>query len=246
MHRFFVDFSLGDKKSFNIKGTDFNHIKNVLRLKAGNEITVCDIDGVDFKCTIDKYYENNIQIIKSIKINSKTEPDIKVTLCQSILKADKMDWTIQKATELGVSRIVPIITERTIIKFKDEKDKDKKVTRWQRIAGESSKQCRRCTIPEVSGVIEFNEALNLTNYNNLSIIPFEKEKTNALKNILSGKKTESVLVFIGPEGGFTDLEITKAEKEGVKPLTLGPRILRSETAALTMISLLMYELGDIS
>jgi len=228
-----------------IKGESVNHIKNVLRLKCGNEITLSSGNGVDYCVSIERIEPDCIfTSIINIKRND-TEPPIEVTLFQGIPKSDKMDFIIQKSIELGVSRIVPVIMERTVVRFNNKKDLDNKVARWQRIALEAAKQCKRGTVPQVEYPLTFNEALKLSSQAQLGIIPYEMEIEQGLKSNISKSSARKIAVMIGPEGGISELEIKNAVNSGMKPVTLGPRILRTETAGIAVLSILMYELGDI-
>ncbi|HOM02458.1 MAG TPA: 16S rRNA (uracil(1498)-N(3))-methyltransferase [Acetivibrio sp.] len=245
MPRFFVRKSDVSGDSINISGEDFNHIKKVLRLGNGDRITVCDGEGTDYLVEIMKFEDASVKtrIIESME--NFTEPPVKITLFQGLPKSDKMDYIIQKAVELGIYEIVPVITERTVVKT-DKKSGDKKCERWNRISMEAAKQCNRGIIPKVGFPISFKEALNAAKGSSFSLIPYEKETGIKLKEVLSKKSSaEKVSVFIGPEGGFSQTEIETAISCGIQPVTLGPRILRTETAGIAVLSILMYELGDV-
>jgi 16S rRNA (uracil1498-N3)-methyltransferase len=175
---------------------------------------------------------------------NKSEPNIYVTLFQGIPKSDKMDLIVQKCVELGVSKIVPVITERTVVKIDNQKDAIKKTDRWQKIILEAAKQCNRGIVPKIELPVSFEVALKTAAEAELALIPYEKEADNGLRRYLK-QGTKRISVIIGPEGGFTENEIKKAEGLGIMPITLGPRILRTETAGITMLSILMYELGDV-
>lgn len=245
MPRFFVKPEDIENSFIKISGDEYNHIKNVLRLKASDIITVSDGLGMDYTARIDSF-EANCVIADIISSNNNyTEPPIEVTLYQGIPKSDKMDLIIQKSIELGVSRIVPVKMDRTVVKFGSEKDIDSKVTRWQRIALEASKQCNRGKLPKVDRPVTFDAALKLSGNSQLRILPYENEKSNKLKNALEKSEIKDISVFIGPEGGFSEAEVRSAEHANVLPVTLGPRILRTETAGIAVLSILMYELGDV-
>jgi 16S rRNA (uracil1498-N3)-methyltransferase len=157
-----------------------------------------------------------------------------------------MDMIIQKCTELGIVKIVPVITERTIVQIKDKKAETKKIQRWQKVADSAAKQCKRGVIPKVTQPVSFEEMIhNLSTYD-LKIIPYEQERKEGLKNILStNKEYKKVAIIIGPEGGFEQDEVIKAQNAGITSITLGPRILRTETAGFVALSILMYEIGDL-
>jgi 16S rRNA (uracil1498-N3)-methyltransferase len=245
MPRFFVKPEDIGVDSIKISGDEYNHIKNVLRLKASDIITVSDGMGTDYTARIGGF-ESNCVMADIISSNTNfTEPPIEVTLFQGIPKSDKMDLIIQKSIELGVKRIVPVKMERTVVKFGSEKDVDSKVTRWQRIALEASKQCNRGRLAKVERPVAFDAALELSGNSHIRILPYENEKANTLKTALENNGVKDISVFIGPEGGFTEEEVRSAELANVIPVTLGPRILRTETAGIVVLSILMYELGDV-
>lgn len=244
MPRFFVKSTDITEKEIHITGEDVNHIKNVLRLVPGNIIIVSNGNGMDYEVKLEQFEAASIRtsIIRSYV--NQTEPPVGITLFQGIPKSDKMELIIQKCVELGVKKIVPVFTERTIVKMESPKDAAKKVERWQKIVFEASKQCNRGSVPEITMPVKFEHALTMAGDAELGMIPYEKEETQGLRSLLkSGIK--SVSLMIGPEGGFSEGEIKKAEAAGIHSVTLGPRILRTETAGLAAISILMYELGDV-
>ncbi|TYQ12912.1 UNVERIFIED_CONTAM: 16S rRNA (uracil1498-N3)-methyltransferase [Acetivibrio alkalicellulosi] len=246
MSKFFVDKKNILAKSINITGEDVIHIKKVLRLKCGDNIIISDGAGTDYYVEIQNIQQDLVETkIISFEKNI-AEPSINITLFQGLPKSDKMDLIIQKGVELGVKKIVPVITERTVVKISGAKDSIKKCERWNRISMEASKQCNRGFIPKVDGPIFFSDALKMLNGGNLNILPYEKEKDNRLKYILNDSiKAKDIYVFIGPEGGFSQEEVEIAVKSGVNTVSLGPRILRTETAGIAVLSILMYELGDV-
>ncbi|HOJ11214.1 MAG TPA: 16S rRNA (uracil(1498)-N(3))-methyltransferase [Clostridiales bacterium] len=255
MSRFFITDDNIYSDSIIISGEDFNHIKNVLRYKTGDSLILCDGNGRDYYVYIEFIGDKEIKT-KIIDVSeNQTEASVNVTLFQGMAKGEKMDFIIQKSVELGVSRIVPVITERTVVKLENSRDKEKKRIRWQRIALEAAKQCNRGVIPEVGLLVDFTVASDLMHKFNLALIPYEKEEKLALKTVLLEFKNKysnldkdkypEIALFIGPEGGFSDKEIIRSHEKGIIPVTLGPRILRTETAALTVQSIIMYELGDI-
>lgn len=246
MKKFFINPENKNQDKINITGPDVNHIKNVLRLNVGKEILLNDRQGHDYKCIIKEINADKVitQII-SEEVN-QTEPLIETVLFQSIIKGEKMDFVIQKCVEVGITKIIPIITERCVIKLESENKINKKIERWQKISESAAKQSKRGIIPKVIGPFSFNQALewaktNLTYY----CIPYEDEKNYHLKSYLHAlEKIQSIGIFIGPEGGFTKEEVQCAISKGTTPITLGKRILRSETAGLVTLANIMYELGD--
>lgn len=223
-----------------ISGEDEKHIKTVLRAREGEEITLCDGMGMDYQCRILSLERGVLAEIIS-KMPCETEPKTKITLYQGLPKADKMEWIIQKCVELGVDRIVAVSTERAIVKL--DKKEGKKLERWQKIAEAAAKQSGRGKIPEIcQRVLKFSEAVTEAAELDGALIPYEKEQERGLRQFVRGFSGESVGIFIGPEGGFSEEEIALAEESGVLPVTLGKRILRTETAGMVTTALLLYEL----
>lgn len=244
MPRFFVDQNNIADELIKITGEDVNHIKRVLRLRSGDALTVCDGRCTDYEAIIE-HFESDYVIARIISSTpNRNEAPLDITLFQGLPKSDKMDLIIQKGVELGVKKIVPVITERAVVRINNGKDALIKVARWQRIALEAAKQCNRGIIPQIGMPVEYKEALRLSRESALSMIPYEKETGNGIKAQLR-TPSGSVAVFIGPEGGFTEDEVKRAIMEQVRPVSLGPRILRTETAAIAVLSILMYELGDL-
>ena len=240
MPKFFFhknDISRGQVQLF---GEDEKHIKTVLRAREGEEITLCDGEGMDYQCRIASLERGVLLDILSKEV-CETEPKVKITLYQGLPKADKMELIIQKCVELGVDRIVAVSTERTIVKL--DKKEAKKLERWQKIAEAAAKQSGRGKIPEIGQqVLKFKEAVAEAKELDGAIIPYEKEEETGIRQFVQGFKGESIGVFIGPEGGFAEEEIALAQDNGIRPITLGKRILRTETAGMTTTAILLYEL----
>jgi len=242
MHKFFVDPSSVGEDSIKICGDDAHHLSKVLRLKEDDEIIVCDKNGHDYCCSIKSVTKDEVICWILKKEISVTEPNISITLYQGVPKGDKLETVIQKCVELGCIKIVPVAMKRSVAVIKD---KEKKQVRMQRIAYEAAKQCGRAKIPEVSLVLSFKEAIADAKDNELKLLPYESETINGLKSVLQkNNDAKSIAVFIGPEGGFDEAEIALAKGNDFEVVTLGPRILRTETAPLACISAIMYELGD--
>ena len=245
MPRFFVDRSQVQGEEIVIQGNDVNHIKNVLRMRPGDELSLSDGEGMDYFCKISSIERDEVRVNIENSWNSYVELPVKLYLFQGLPKGDKMELIIQKAVELGVYEIIPVRTKRAIVKLDDKKE-SKKIARWQQIAEGGAKQSGRGLIPEVKSVMNFAEALKYAASLDAALIPYEKaegiEKTREIVHGLKGK--QSVAVFIGPEGGFDETEIEAAMSAGVSPVTLGRRILRTETAGLTMLSILMFEFEE--
>lgn len=246
MSRFFVNGKNILSDSIIITGEDVIHIKKVLRLKGGDNIIVSDGIGTDYHVEIQKIGSDMIdtKIINSYK--NISEPPVNITLFQGLPKSDKMNYIIQKSVELGVKRIVPVITERTVVKISKNKDYKKRHQRWNRISMEAAKQCNRGIVPQVKYPIPFKDAIKIPANGGLKILPYEKEKSQGIKSILKDKpNNKDIFIYIGPEGGFSDREIELAFESEIKTISLGPRILRTETAGIVVLSILMYELGDV-
>ena len=245
MPRFFTDPSNIDGSEIKITGSDVNHIKNILRMRAGEEISVSDGAGKDYFGKIRSIDRDCVLIDIENSWDSYVELPAEITLFQGLPKADKMELIIQKAVELGACAIVPVITKRTIVRW-DEKKQDKKLARWQGIAESAAKQSGRGIIPKVTAPVSFSAALAQAGFMEAAVIPYEKAEgmEAAREKVRSMRGKKSIGVFIGPEGGFDTDEIEAAIKAGVCPITLGRRILRTETAGLTALSILMFELDE--
>ena len=246
MAKFFVNAEDVFENEIHIKGTDVNHIRNVLRLPIGKEILINNRQGTDYKCIIKS---TNVELVTADIIEileDTTEPLVQTILFQSLIKGEKMEFVIQKAIEIGVTTIVPIITERCIVKLESEKKTKSKCERWQKIAESAAKQSKRGIVPDVMPPMTFNEALIYAQEAlETSCIPFENERAHHIKTYLRNCNAQSIGIFIGPEGGFTDEEVNLASSFKVNPITLGKRILRSETAGLVTLANIMYEIGEI-
>ena len=245
MQRFFVEPHQIDseKHAIHITGSDVNHIRNVLRMKKGEELWISDKEK-EYHCVIDSTEEEVLLHILYVQ-----EPDYelknRIYLFQGLPKADKMELIIQKAVELGAYSVVPVSTRRCVVKL-DNKKAEKKVARWQQIAESAAKQSKRMLVPEVHSVMTLKEALAFAKELDVLFIPYEltkgmKETKELIRAIEPGK---SIGVFIGPEGGFEEEEVAAAMEAGAKPITLGHRILRTETAGLAVLSVLMFQLED--
>jgi len=250
MNRFFVKPSQvdNDLNEIIIEGDDVKHISKVLRLSKGDEIEICDGEAWEYIGNIQSISKDEVIAAIVQREPLRTEAELRVILYQGLPKGAKMELILQKTTEMGIAEIVPIITDRAVVQLKDTKDKEKKAERWYKITEEAAKQCKRGIIPEVHIPISFKEALKHSVQNNLNILAYEKESVKGLKNLLSQSKDKSIKrigIWIGPEGGFTEEEISLALDNNVSTVTLGPRILRTETAGFALLSMVMYELGDL-
>lgn len=244
MHKFFAPNGILDGKIV-IEGDDFKHMTGVLRLRCGEEVLISDGKGHEYISRIETLEKKQAicTIIESFE--SKTESPVKVTLYQGLPKSQKMDLIVQKCTELGIVKIQPVITSRVVVKTND-KGLSSKLDRWRKIAVEASKQSNRGEVPEIGELIDFKDAVRAAEASDIAVIPYEKECGMGLKSLLrQSSGIKSVSVFIGPEGGFEEDEIAFARESGVHPITLGPRILRTETAGFTTLACILYEIGDL-
>lgn len=243
MQQFFAEPSWIRENKIFMQGSDVNHIRNVLRMKPGEDVRVNDGRGKTYLCCISSYEEQTAVLDILKELDSDTELPSRIILFQGLPKGDKMEWVVQKAVELGAYSIVPFAAKRSVVKL-DEKKAAKKRARWQLIAKGAAEQSGRGIIPEVSTVRTFAEALGMAGDLDVVLIPYEleegmKETARVLENIECG---QSVGIFIGPEGGFEEEEVERAKEAGAYAITLGKRILRTETAGLTTLSVLMYHL----
>lgn len=226
-----------------VEGSDVNHMKNVLRMRIDEEVTISDGNNRQYLCKI-KEYDNEEAILHIVEeMTTDTELPSRIYLFQGLPKQDKMELIVQKCVELGVYQVIPVATKRCVVKLDDKKAK-KKIERWQQIAESAAKQAGRGLIPEVTDVLSFKEALKYADELDVVLIPYElAEGMNETKRIISEiKPGQSVGIFIGPEGGFEKEEVEAAIDSGAKAITLGKRILRTETAGLTTLSVLMFHL----
>ena len=227
-----------------ITGEDVNHIKNVRRMKIGEEIAVSNgVDGREYRCEVAQLLSDEVVCkLRFIKENDVELP-AQVYLFQGLPKADKMELIIQKAVELGVYSVIPVATRRSIVKLDDKKAVAKQ-NRWQGIAEAAAKQSKRKIIPKIEKVMSFAEALEMAKELEVRLIPYElAEDMSHTKEIIERiREGQKIAIFIGPEGGFDETEIALASEVGVEPITLGKRILRTETAGMTVLAWLMYHL----
>ena len=246
MPKFFVEPSKVNGGTIVIDTDDVNHIVRVLRMEIGDEISVCDSAGMDYSAKISEITNKSVLCDILSQRKSDTEPALEVTLWQGIPKGSKMEYIIQKTTELGIKRIVPVSMSRCVSKIESKKDGEKKVQRWQKIAESAAKQSGRGIVPEICMPVSFNEAVNAMCKCDKAFAPYECEENNTIKSEISGiSGSMSVGFIIGPEGGFAPEEIDKLQKDGIHSVTLGKRILRTETAGETVLAILMYEANEM-
>ena len=243
MYHFFTDPGLIGEKSLRIVGGDVNHIKNVLRMRPGEEILVSNGKDRDYHCRITEIDAGGVEAeILEVDLEG-TELPVRIHLYQGLPKSDKMELIIQKVVELGVYRIVPVMTRRTIVKL-DPKKEENRLKRWNGISESAAKQSKRILIPQVEPVMGFREAVAESAEFACRMIPYENARgMDETRRVVSSiRQGTDVAVFIGPEGGFEEEEVRLAAEAGVAPITLGKRILRTETAGMTVLSMLVYQL----
>lgn len=247
MQRFFVEPHQIDEEAhqIHITGSDVNHISNVLRMKTGEELWISDGSKYEYRCTIESFEPDEVLLHIVYSQEPEYELPCRIYLFQGLPKADKMELIIQKAVELGAYEIIPVETKRCVVKL-DGRKSAKKTARWQQIAESAAKQSKRMLIPNVHEVLTFRETLKYAESMDVRLVPYELARgMQETKEILAGiEPGQSVGIFIGPEGGFEEKEIEAAIEGGAKPITLGRRILRTETAGLAILSVLMFQLEN--
>lgn len=250
MPRFFVKTEQIQDETIKILGEDVKHIKNVLRKDIGDKIEICNQENArTYNCQIDNIEDNSI-ITKIVEEIEEQEDKIKIDIYQGLPKVDKMELIIQKSVELGANAIIPVAMKRCVVKI-DCKDEDKKINRWQKIAESAAKQSGRNEIPEIRHIATIEKITRLIDEYDSLIVAYENEKANTikrellkLKKILQEKDNINIALVIGPEGGLEEKDVELLKQSGAKIVTLGNRILRTETVALNMLSVIRYELED--
>ena len=235
MQRFFVEpYQVQEEEHrITLTGPDVNHMKNVLRMRIGEDVWISDGGQKEYHCTIEAFEEEGAVLHILYAQEPQYELPSRIYLFQGLPKGDKMELIIQKAVELGAYSVVPVETKRCVVKL-DEKKAAKKTARWQQIAESAAKQSKRMLIPEVKKAMSWKEAIAFAKELDVLLIPYELAK--------GMKETREILAAIEPEGGFEEEEVQAAMEAGAKPVTLGKRILRTETAGMTMLSILMFTL----
>lgn len=242
MPRFFIDRKSIENNRVIIFGDDAKHISRVLRMKEGEHLTLCDGMGCDYNAKISRFNKNEVTCEILSQEENSTEPGINITLFQALPKSGKMEYIIQKCTELGINKIIPCIMERCVVKLNSEADIKKKTERYQSIALAAAKQSGRGIVPDVLPPISFDAALELLGSYELAFVPYENESSVTLKDVLSPKNSvKSIAFIIGPEGGISDAELEKIKSHDIPTVTLGKRILRTETASTAVLSMINYE-----
>lgn len=244
MHKFFIEESQIKEDIIEIIGKDVKHIKDVLRLRIDEEIMVSS-NNVNYLCQIREMTKEKIIVEILSKAMGENESKIEIILYQGLSKGNKMDFILQKGTEIGVKEFYPVSTHRSVVKINEIKKEQNKLERWNLITEEAAKQSKRDYIPKVKNILTFQDMIDLLKDEENIIVPYESEEGftigAGLKDIIGDK----IHLIIGPEGGFEDSEIEKLKEIGAKIVTLGPRILRTETAGLVASTIILYELGSL-
>ena len=243
MHHFFVTPQQISGDKIRIEGGDVNHMKNVLRMKLHEKAEISDGESRTYLCEVEAYEEDVAVLHILEEMEADTEPASKLYLFQGLPKSDKMELIVQKAVELGVYQVIPVAMKRSVVRL-DDKKAAKKADRWNSIAESAAKQAGRSRIPEVTMPLSYNEALKMAEELDVTLLPYElaggmEVTREVIRQIKSG---QSVGIFIGPEGGFEPEEVDAAVSMGAKVITLGRRILRTETAGLATLAVPMFEL----
>ncbi|RNB82303.1 16S rRNA (uracil(1498)-N(3))-methyltransferase [Brevibacillus fluminis] len=241
MQRYFIDPSQWSLTQVEITGDDVHHIVNVMRSAVGEEIIVSDGAGKAALARLAVIEPKRVVADIVEPLASESELPVRVTIAQGLPKGDKMEWILQKGTELGAFAFFPFSSERTIVKL-DAKKEAKKLERWQKIAKEAAEQSHRAVLPEIYAPVSFEALLKASKNYSAAVIAYEKEEENGLRGVLTGLTPgDSLLVLIGPEGGFSEDEVSRAQAAGIRSVTCGPRILRTETASQYVLSAVSYQ-----
>lgn len=246
MHRFYVKPEQIEGKNIAIRGQDVNHIKNVLRMKPGDELVICNGQGKDCYCIINEVCDDLVLASVKSMADTKTELPVRITLFQGLPKSDKMELIIQKAVELGVYEIVPVMMARSVVKYSDDRKENRKLERWQAISESAAKQSGRGIIPEVLPLMSFKEAVSYAAGMDWSVLAYENEEgiSSTRKCMEQIRSCKRAAIFIGTEGGFEPSEVELAKDNNITPVSLGRRILRTETAGFALLSMLILYLED--
>ena len=246
MHRFFIPPEWIDRQKVTLVDEVAHQIRNVLRMKPGRKIIVLDNFGHEYTVQL-THVARNVVVGEIVdKQPAGNEPDLKISLYQGTLKAQKFEWVLQKGTELGIAEFIPVISERSVLG--DVETADRKLLRWERIIQEAAEQSRRGTLPELRPAMMFAQACQrASRMEGVGLLAWEEAETDPLRSILTAipQKPQTVSLFIGPEGGFTVDEARLAHGYGIWPVWLGRRILRAETAGLVAASVILYHFGEM-
>lgn len=243
MRRLFYKGKLAD--TIAITGSDAHHLMHVMRAKAGQEVVVVDDNGKVARMEMTDFCETSVTLRLVEMLAADTESPLEIVLVQALLKADKMDLVVQKAVELGATKVVPLVTANCVVRY-DDKKAAAKCVRWQKIADEAAKQCGRTALLKIAEITTLKELLTGLAQEQTIIFCYENESTQSIKTVLKENTADKILLIVGPEGGFSLDEAESLINAGAKSVTLGKRILRAETAAVAAITIAQYENGDLN
>lgn len=240
MHRCFVDFKIAAGTDIKVCGDEAKHMSKVLRLASGDEVEVCDGSGITYSGIVTGITKNEVEIKLGEGKKDESEPSVQVYLFAGLSKGAKMELVIQKSVELGVTKVIPVETEFAVAK-------EGKLERWQRIAFEAAKQCKRPTVPEISDVLSFKDAVTLMKSLDASLCAYERENKKGITEALNAvPECNTCGIFVGPEGGFSEKEIELLSQQDIPTVSLGKRILRTETAAIVFLTIVMHHFGELN
>lgn len=249
MHRFFIkkENCISETQAVLTDEQDVKHLIRVLRAGVGEKVELCVDHEKELICQIERIEDQMVYFAIEAISDRLRESPIEIHLYQGLPKADKMEWIVQKNVELGINAVTPVQMARSVAKIADDKDNKKKTERWQKIADEAAKQSKRMAQAHIGTCIKFKALENLVSDYDLFLVPYEMEKSTGLKGLLSNHQggAKKIAILVGPEGGIDEVELEKLISLGAIPITLGPRILRTETAGLTTVTMLQYALGDL-
>jgi len=244
MHRFFVPPSWIDSKRANLEGEVAHQLIRVLRMSPGDQITLLDNSGKEYKVLLTQFMKDRVQGEVTDVEEGRNELPTELHLYQGILKGDRFEWVLQKGTELGVTTFVPMNCHRSV-PLPSHRVESTRSTRWKKIITEAAEQSGRSRLPKLEAPLSFKDACDTVSSSSISLIPWEEELSASIRTALQGIGGRSVDLFIGPEGGFEEQEVAYACSRGITPVTMGGRILRSETAAIVAVTAVLYESGHL-
>ena len=246
MHRFFVPPAWITGETARLEGDVARQVVRVLRMSPGDEIILLDNSGSEYRVSLTGFNRDVVEGDVLSVVNGQGEPSVRVTLYQGMLKGKSFQWVLQKGTEIGVTTFVPLICQRSILQERYDRHSTTHYPRWDKIVAEAAEQSGRCLLPQVEPAISFKDACEaIKGSSAVSIIPWEMEAATDLRSALKNMESQQVNIFIGPEGGFEECEVEYARSCGIFSASLGRRILRSETAAIATVAMVLYEMGEL-
>ena len=244
MRRFFVSPQSIDGRHVSLRGEIVHRLSRVLRMSRGDEVVLLDGLGTEYVVRLDELGRDTALGTVLRTYEDSNEPGVRITLCQGILKGEKLDWVLQKGTELGIAEFVPLICKRSVPRVSVEKG-SRRMLRWSKVVAEAAEQCGRSRMPGLCLPTEFEAACRLVDSSSLGLIPWEETRKPGVKEVLRRRPVSRVYLFIGPEGGFQREEVEYAQSLGILPVSLGKRVFRAETAGLVTATAVLYEAGEL-